>query len=261
MKKLFLLAATLLSMSVFAQEQGDDNGFGLKLHAGFCGEKYGSVKTDVDLGFGLDADSEAEIDENRSNTPLFGMSIDNRWYVANPGNFGIAIDARWLDFGIGKSTWEEEGVEYGKSTNVQAGLLMPGVIGTFYLGNDMAIDAFYNVGATVSISSYESTLQNQINDAMNNAFGSLGMDVDMDLGSEDETQWGFGVSHFLGAAFRYKVFQAGFEYNIAMLKSVDWFDDEPEEDDALGAMVDWVDDTVTTKTRFNNFRVFLGFKF
>lgn len=177
-------------------------------------------------------------DENRSNKPLFGASIDNRWYVANPGDFGIAIDARWLDVAVGKSKWEKEGVEYLNSTNVQVGLLMPGVIGTFYLGNEMAIDAFYNIGPSVAISAVESSVDNAIYDAL------------------DDTKWGFGFSHFLGAAFRFKVFQAGVEYNFAHLKSVDWFDDE-EEDSLNNA----VNSLAETKTKFDNLRIFLGFKF
>lgn len=237
MKKLFLLAATLFSMSVFAQEQGDDNGFGLKIHAGICGSNYGAQKVEVDLG-PLSGDSEWKKDENRSNKPLFGASIDNRWYVANPGNFGIAIDARWLDIAVGKSKWEKEGVEYLNSTNAQIGLLMPGVIGTFYLGNEMAIDAFYNVGPTMAMSAVESSLDNAIYDSL------------------EDTDWGFGLSHFLGAAFRFKVFQAGVEYNIAPLKSVTWFDDEEE-----GSVEDAFNSVAETKTKFNNLRIFLGFKF
>lgn len=237
MKKLFLLAATLFSMSVFAQEQGDDNGFGLKLHAGICGSSYGAQKVEVDLG-PLSGDSEWKKDENRSNKPLFGASIDNRWYVANPGNFGIAIDARWLDIAVGKSKWEKEGVEYLNSTNAQIGLLMPGVIGTFYLGNEMAIDAFYNVGPTMAMSAVESSLDNAIYDSL------------------EDTKWGFGLSHFLGAAFRFKVFQAGVEYNFAPLKSVTWFDDEEE-----GSVEDAFNSVAETKTKFNNLRIFLGFKF
>lgn len=236
MKKLFLLVATLFSMSVFAQEQGDDNGFGLKLHAGICGSNYGAQKVEVDLG-PLSGDSDWEKDENRSNKPLFGASIDNRWYVANPGNFGIAIDARWLDVAIGKSKWEKDGKEYMNSTNAQIGLLMPGVIGTFYLGNEMAIDAFYNIGATMAVCATESSIEGA-GDAFDNA------------------DWGFGFSHFLGAAFRFKVFQAGVEYNFAHLKSVSWFDDE--EDDSLNNAVNSI---AETRTKFDNLRIFLGFKF
>ena len=247
MKKLFLLISTLFCMSTatFAQQQGEDNGFGLKLHVGITGDKYGAVKAETDI-FGISNESDY-VESGCKNSPLFGMSIDNRWYVANPGSFGIGIDARWLDFGIGKSTWEEEIAVQGKSgsktneykcTNVQLGMLMPGVVGTFYMGNDMAIDAFYNVGPTVGIYSVSG-------------------------GEDDDASCEFGLSHFVGAAFRYKVFQAGVEYNIARFKSVDWFDDDEEtainDEDAFFNLGNTFD--IETKTKRDNFRIFLGFKF
>jgi hypothetical protein len=236
MKKLFLLAATLFSMTAFAQEQGEDNGFGLKIHAGICGSSYGAQKVEATI-LGVSNESDWKKDENRSNKPLFGASMDNRWYVANPGNFGIAIDARWLDIAIGKSKWEKDGKEYLNSTNVQVGFSMPGVVGTFYMDNDMAIDAFYNLGPTLAVSSTESTLDNAVYDAM------------------EDTKWGFGFSHFLGAAFRYKVFQVGAEYNFAHLKSVTWFEDD---EDPVNNTVNSISET---KTKFDNLRIFLGFKF
>lgn len=283
MKKVFLLIATLCSMSSvsFAQEQGEDNGFGLKFHAGFYNEeKYGLVEVEEDGGlFGnlMDAAEDAAKEEagyETKNIPLFGMSIDNRWYVANPGNFGIAIDARWLDFGIGKTTYSFEGEEYQKTTHVQAGLLMPGVIGTFYLGNEMAVDAFYNVGATLALNNSEAVgaaadSQKELEEL---GFGGLS-NMMSGIAGVDETVWGFGVSHFIGASFRYKVFQAGIEYNIAKLKTVDWFDDDdntttqPSNDDmGLGDMMNSILGATEqadkdAKRRFNNFRVFLGFKF
>lgn len=293
MKKLFLLVATLFSMSAFALEQGEDNGFGLRIHAGFYdSEKYGKIESDNDGGmFGdlMEDAMEEGMEEMKEESgiedkkiPLFGMSIDNRWYVAKPGNFGIAIDARWLDFGIGKQSASAEGEEFWKSTNIQAGLLMPGVIGTYYLGNDMAIDVHYNVGATIAVKNAE-WVNNEADEAMDelddmgwgglgNMMNSMLNSVYSSLGYEDGTSWGFGVSHFFGASFRYKVFQAGFEYNVAKLKTVDWFDDDKDEDsdfesglgsdfdDAMGEMFG-TSEPKDTKVRFNNFRVFLGFKF
>lgn len=44
MKKFFLLVASLFSLSAvsYAQEQGEDNGFGLRFHAGFYNsDNYG----------------------------------------------------------------------------------------------------------------------------------------------------------------------------------------------------------------------------
>jgi hypothetical protein len=71
----------------------------------------------------------------------------------------------------------------------------------------------------------------------------------------EDTKWGFGFSHFLGAAFRYKVFQVGAEYNFAHLKSVTWFEDD---EDPVNNTVNSISET---KTKFDNLRIFLGFKF
>ena len=248
MKNFLLSVAALFSMATasFAQEQGEDSGFGLKLHAGITGAKYGSVKMEGDfMGFDLGGGSDwVEPGEGVKNKPLFGASIDNRWYVANPGNFGIGITARWLDLSIGKTTFEDDVAATGmkdvetiesKCTNVQVGMIMPGVVGTYYLGNEMAIDAFYTLGPTVGVYAVKA-------------------------GDEyDDASFEFGVSHFVEAAFRYKVFQAGVEYNIARLKSQDWGnDDEEDEEDPFGIMDSF---SIDTKTKRDNFRIFLGFKF
>lgn len=222
MKKLFLLVATLFSLATTALakdlDQGEDNGFGLKFTVGICGDKFGAQKFDLGSGY---QDEWTKI-EGISNTPLFGLSMDNRWYVANPGDFGVAISARWLDLSIGKSTFSVANQEF-EATNVQLGLFMPGVIGTYYLDNNMAIDAFYSIGAGFGIQS-----------------------------SDADTNWGFGYSHYLGGAFRYKFLQAGVEYNIAPMKSIDWFSDDEEVT---------INDIAATKTRFNNLKIFVGFKF
>ena len=92
---------------------------------------------------------------------------------------------------------------------------------------------------------FSSTTPEEFNEAMKDAL--------------EDTSWGFGFSHFIGAAFRYKVFQAGVEYNIATLKSVDWFDDS--DNDANEYVENYINTMTDTKTKFNNFRIFLGFKF
>ncbi len=238
MKKVLLTILSVLSLNAFGQAtQGDDNGFGLKINAGITGAKYGSVKMEgdfmgIDLGGGSDW---VEPGDGVKNKPLFGANIDNRWYVANPGNFGIAIDARWLDIAIGKSKYEADGEDLDASTtNVQVGMIMPGVIGSFYFGKEMAVDAYYNLGPTVGV--YATKAGDEYDDA----------------------SFEFGISHFVGAAFRFKVFQAGVEYNIARLKSQDWGSDDEDEEDPFGIMNSL---TIDTKTKRDNFRIFLGFKF
>lgn len=266
MKKLFLLVATLfgLSSASFAKDlkQGDDSGFGLKLHAGLCIGGFGDTEIDGKKF------SATEDGEEVKNTPLFGMSIDNRWYVANPGNFGIGIDARWLDLGIGKSTYSVEGIDISKTTNVELGMIMPGVVGTFYLGNDMAIDAFYNIGPSVFVQMGEGLIDaaSDAKDATDkNKNGNLSKEDAKDMYNTfdavndalDKTYFDFGFSHFVGAAFRYKFLQAGVEYNIAKLKRMDWGDSSADDEGNINIEIG----DITTKVNRGNLRIFVGFKF
>lgn len=266
MKKFFLLVATLfgLTTTTFAKdlEQGDDNGFGLKLHAGLCIGGFGDTEID---GKKFSA-TEGGIDIK--NTPLFGMSIDNRWYVANPGQFGIGIDARWLDFGYGKSTFSFKGVDYAKTSNIELGMLQPGVVGTFYLGNDMAIDLFYNIGVCVFVQMDESLIDsaNDANDATNKKqSGNYTLDDAQNLKESynnvnealDNTYFDFGLSHFVGVAYRWKFLQAGAEFNIAKLKRMDWGNSTADDEGNVNVVIG----ESTTKVNRNNLRIFLGFKF
>lgn len=263
MKKLFLLAAALFSMTTasFALEQGDDNGFGIKLNVGLCGDKFGRTEYDTDVEInGQKIDGNNDDFKNplveRSNTPMFGLGLDSRWYVATPGNFGIAISARWVDFALGKSKIGyndplgklSNDVDVLKGTTIKADVLMPGVIGTYYLGNDMAIDAYYSLGVGLGFQTFKLADENL--DAAYQAVASkLGFDI-------DDTDFELGLSQYLGAAFRYKVFQAGVEFNFAKLKSMDWFEGDDDEE-VLG---NFFGDLVT-RTRRNTLRIFIGFKF
>lgn len=251
MKKLFLLAAALFSMTAFAQEQGDDNGFGLKLNVGFVSSAKFGQRIDEDTRKVIVNDY-----EKRTNTPMFGLAMDSRWYVANPGKFGIAVDARWLDvsFGFSKCYYEDpakilkEDLLLLKGTTVKADLLMPGVVGTYYLGNDMAADVFYNIGTSLAFQNFK-----YADDDVQKAYEDIAKFLRHDI---DDVDAELGISQYLGAAFRYKVLQAGFEYNFAKLKAMDWF----EEDDDETWDEKWYDNIVTHRRR-NNFRIFVGFKF
>lgn len=255
MKKFLLSIAALFSMATasYAIDQDDDNGFGLKLTVGICGDKFGDREFADDVTIngvpveGNDDDLKVPGME-RKNTPLFGLSMDNRWYVAQPGKFGIGITARWLDMSFGKSKIALNGVDMLNGTTVKADFLMPGIVGTYYMNDDMAIDAFISVGPSLTFQTMhmeDENLEKQIKPFAS----SLGFDI-------DDTDAEFGASYYFGAAFRYKVFQAGIEYNYAKLTSMDWF----EEDDDDDYFSNFLGDVVTTYRR-NNFRIFVGFKF
>ncbi len=238
MKKLLLVVAAFFAMNAFAQEQGDDNGFGLKLGVGFGGSSYGTV----------DYGSVIKIDGNtNSYSPAFGLSLDNRWYVANPGKFGIAIDARWLDLSIAHFGDKTDYTEV-KSNLVKFEMFGPGVIGTFYINDKMAADLYWNIIPSLAVTGHDSKVTTP-------AFGNNPETV---VETED-TDFALGMSNYIGAAFRFKVFQAGVEYNIAKLKYQDWGKNDDNAEDALN---DWANSIFGNyKQNLNNFRVFVGFKF
>ncbi len=204
MKKFFLALATFagLSLNAFAQaEPGNDNGFGLKLQVGIAG---GSFSKEI-------AGQKVEMDHSGIG---YGLELDNRWYVWHNDKMGAAINARWLDFEYTPGTTSYKGLEEDVNS-VEAGILGVGPMFTYYLGNNMAVDAYYNIVPSVS--------------------AAIGDDV---------TYLGFGLAHHAGAAFRYKVFQAGCEYRFGKFEVAD---------------VD--DDDFTMDAPLNNLRIFLGFKF
>ncbi|MBR5971661.1 MAG: hypothetical protein IK017_03300 [Paludibacteraceae bacterium] len=248
MKKLFLLvSAALLSFNMFAGEQGDDNGFEIKLFAGFAGDKYGTKELSTDV-YGAEVKHELPELPGMHKTPELGLALASRWYVATPAQFGIGIQARWLDFGFAHKEWDilKYKDSYGATeTNnfVNIGMFGPGVVGTFYLNDKMAVDAYYNIVPTLMITTDKYEYESEYLTYMGSNF----------VEKEDKANFGLGWGHYFGAAFRYNVFQVGVEYNIAKIKAMNWGDDD-ETDDLL-------DDLTVTKYNMNNFRVFVGFKF
>lgn len=240
MKKFFLLATSaLLCISSFAQTQGDDNGFGLKLFAGFAGNKYGTAYYE-DIS-----------NENRKydlpglkKTPAFGLALENRWYVANPGRFGIAVNARWIDFSFASKKYDYRvaNVKYAdtKNTYIKVGLLGAGPMGTFYLNDRMAVDLYYNIMPAMMFNKQK------------NEFVAEQYLPSSDSDEENE-DFNFGISadHFFGAAFRLSILQIGIEYNISRPRYIS-FDDDDDDDY-------W--DYHVQKFNLNNFRVFVGLKF
>lgn len=248
MKKLFLSAlAVFACLSSFAQTQGDDNGFGLRFDVGLRGNKYGAYQG---LGMSSTTENVSFVDHSKkvypikefekgarstvTNVPMFGMTLDNRWYVGNPGNFGIAISARWLDVSMGALNYEVDGKMVKHELDAKIDFTGPGVIGTYYLGNEKAIDAYYQFAPSIGI------------------IGESNYDSD---GNQIEDSWKgnaeFGWSHYFGGAFRYKIFQFGFEYNIAKMAGISLFSDD--ESDSNGVEIE--------SSRRNTMRIFAGFKF
>jgi len=241
MKKYLLAIATVLGLACNASAQGgpgEDNGLGLRLSIGFPGGNSCTYKNDFP-GTSFSVDGVA-----------FGLSLDNRWYVYHNDKFGIAVQGRWLDvnyvsgkLGYDTGLFGLEVESEDEATQVTGGVLGVGPVFTWYLNDDMAIDAYYNIMPAVN-------------------YTQLKMyDVDGEYAWNDKTQtfeyfettesegennfWGIGVTHHIGAAFRWKVLQAGLEYRFGTIKGMSEFDFDNLEMD--GAM--------------NMFKINLGVKF
>lgn len=202
MKKVFFAIATLLSMAfgASAQNPGEDNGFGIKLHVGAL-----SAKGDVEY------DGKATGFEGKVSGIDFGVDLSNRWYVWHNDKFGIAVDAHWMDFSFGSGELEIKqkllGSQKYDGTAFELGLLGVGPMFTFYLGNEMAIDGYYNF--------------------IPNTMFLLPEDMDED----DSFYWGVGYTNKVGAAFRWKFLQAGLEYSLGNIE----LENSEESDESIDA--------------------------
>ncbi|MCQ2194687.1 MAG: hypothetical protein MJZ28_07005 [Paludibacteraceae bacterium] len=223
MKKVFFAIATLLSMALgaSAQNPGEDNGFGLKLQVGIPGNNYGCPENHSETGYSL---------KHEYSGAMFGLGLENRWYVWHNDKMGVAVHARWMDILLGGGEVTTKTSIIGKKVssetvdvmNVELGLLGVGPMYTFYFGHDMAVDGYYNIVPTYMLAVYEAEKDD---------------DDDVFMG-------GFGFTHNIGAAFRWKFLQAGLEYKLGEIELED-YDDNVENYDS----------------KANGLKVFFGFKF
>ena len=247
---------------------GEDNGFGLKLSVGFPRGTY-SQTTSFNL-LGVQSSTTSEYEQDATS---FGLTLENRLYVCPQEKWGVAVHARWIDMNYAAGDMKVKSLStsasYGETSasedldlsgdytmdmkNAEIGFLGVGPMFTYYLGNDMAIDVFYNLVPTFMYSNLKPK-----------EASIAGFDVDL-TGDDDIWDWdwdedddtssssdddseknyiGVGITHNIGAAFRYKFLQAGVEYRLGKMEIAE------VDDDA---------DTFDYKT--NCFKIFVGFKF
>lgn len=251
MRKFVLSIAALLCIhfSATAQAPGEDNGMGLKLHAGIPNGSYGIPGTIRVEEKGLRGSEEFELSGTQ-----FGITLDHRWYLWHNNHNGIAINAHWLDMGstfgemeLKRKETRPMGYEYEETgqasmdvTVLEAGFLGVGPIYTFYPGLGFSVDAYYNIVPTAMFTLYEEN--------------------DLD----DMSYGGFGFTHNLGVAFRWLIFQGGVEYRFGKIEMeclTDFADDFDQyySDDSRYSF--GYDDKFTYKSNMENLRFFLGLKF
>jgi len=213
-KKSILLALVILfsiSNNVFSQD-------GKALKNGFGVQFQIGFPSDM---YGLDDRLDADSD-NKAGI-LFGLQLGNRWYVHKDGKIGISIMANWLDATYSQKSYDDDS----KRGILEIALLEVGPGFTYAINDDVAFDAYYNLRPTI--------MSSVIVDSDNNGIGAAG----------------FGITHALGAALRYKALYFGAEYVMGKTKGK-----YVEVGDGTGIPV--LDDG---KLVVNHMRLLVGFKF
>jgi hypothetical protein len=212
MKKIGLLLSLMFFIATLNQIQAQKaikNGFSINA---FIGLPSGS--------FGLEAME--DVDELKIKT-TFGLELGNRWYFNATEKYGIGLMVNWIDFSIGMKSTNFNNQDYGIAA-LDLTFLEVGPIGTYALSEDMAIDGYYNLRPTVF--SYAIADENE------DSYASAGT----------------GISHTLGAAFRYNALNVGLEYVLGNINVSN------EEESGI-----YIPDN--EKMKVNNLRIVLGVKF
>ncbi|MDO9254112.1 MAG: hypothetical protein Q7U54_01270 [Bacteroidales bacterium] len=232
MKKNILLIAMILlvgiTTSLFAQKDRTlSNGFSVNLIIGFPSSNYALTSDGKMDGYSmLDSDI---MGSDYKLSSLFGVQIGNRWYFKPKEKYGFGLMVNWLDFAMGVKSGTIDGTEWARAV-IDFSFLEVGPVGTFVLADNLALDAYYNLRPTVLSSATVFTSS----------------------GEEDFTYAyvGVGVSHAIGAAVRYKIFNFGMEYTLGSINSKGTFSGSSSDET--------LDDQ---KNMVNSFRLKFGLKF
>jgi hypothetical protein len=217
MKKIVILLTIVLLAGVttklFAQKDRKlTNGFSINLVTGIPSSQYGddNIASEYQLG------------------SIWGLQVGNRWYFSPKENFGFGLMVNWVDITAGVKTGVENGYDWGRSV-ADVSFFEIGPIGTYALTTEIALDAYYNLRPT--------------------GFASVMLISDS---GDDETYTfvGFGFTHAIGAAFRYKALNIGLEFVAGGINSEGFYSGSYEDED-LGSQ----------KNIANNFRIMIGAKF
>lgn len=214
---LCLILLTGFTTNLYAQKDRKlTKGFSINFVAGFPSKAYGASK-------GSDIASEYQ-------PGIWGLQLGNRWYFNPKEQYGIGLMINWLDVTAGVAKVKSQSGDYSRAV-ADVSIIEIGPIGTYVLTSDIALDAYYNLRptgfSTVSIQSYSGSRED-----------------------DTYTYAGFGLTHALGAAFRFKALNVGIEYVLGGINS---------DGTKSGSGSDV---TLTTRKHVvNNFRIMIGVKF
>jgi len=190
-KNIFLLAIiifTCVTIKSFAQKNRTlSNGFSINLVTGFPSSTYGLTN------------------DNKNADPykigsIGGLKIGNRWYFSPKEKYGFGLMVNWIDFSGAKKKGTYNSVNWERDV-VDLSLLTLGPVGTYAISSNIALDAYYNLRPT--------------------GFGSRFISTSSSGSGSDETYtyYGLGMSNAIGVAFRYKLYNLGFESVFGGIKS------------------------------------------
>jgi hypothetical protein len=132
-----------------------------------------------------------------SNTPdeykfnkIWGIKTGSRWYFSPSDKFGIGLMVNWSDVVFGyniKNDWEIYSME--------TSMFELGPVATIAISQNIAIDGYYNLRPTAYLKM-----------------------VSLANAEEPTVYFGYGFSHAIGGAIRWKAFNVGLEYVIGTIK-------------------------------------------
>ncbi len=214
---LTLILVSILTTNLLAQKDRKlSNGASINLVIGIPSSTYGEP-SDSNIGAKYQLGS------------IWGIQWGNRWYFKPKEKFGFGLMVNWLDITAGVKSGTESGYDWARSV-ADVSFLELGPIGTYALTKDIALDAYYNLRPT--------------------SFASITL-VTHSSGNDDTYSYsGFGFTHAVGAAFRYKALNIGLEYDMGSIDSEGTYTGSSQN--------------VTLKNHknvVNNFRIMIGAKF
>lgn len=178
---LVLLLFSVIFSNLFAQKDRTlSNGLCVSLVTGFPSASFGTTDN---------ASSGSKYGS------LFGVQVGNRWYIKPQDKYGFGLMVNWIDFVLAGKVGKESGLNKGNAT-IDLTLLEFGPVGTYAITDKIAFDAYYNFRPTVLVSAL------------------IYSDPTGKVEDETYTYSGFGFSHTLGGAFRWKMLNLGIEYVV-----------------------------------------------
>jgi hypothetical protein len=197
MKNKFILLAIILitglTTTMFAQKNRTlSKGFSVNLIIGVPSAAYGLTSDKK-----IDGNS---VSEEYKFGSVWGVQIGNRWYFSPTKNYGFGLMVNWADISFAVKAGTDTDGDWARAA-IDFSFLEVGPVGTFALTDKLALDAYYNLRPTVFSNAWVWSYSSG--------------------GSADETYAyvGVGVSHAIGAALRYKIFNIGMEYTMGAINS------------------------------------------